>query len=71
MSAESEGAGEERSDDWAGILSDNIRGTSDSEELLVLSAIYYIIERSLCGPKAVSLNVLSTDFLIARYTRQF
>ena len=28
----------------AGILSDKINVTSDSEELLVLSAIYYIIE---------------------------
>ena len=35
--------GEERSDEGAGILSDNISGTTDSEELLVLSAIYYII----------------------------
>ena len=36
-------AGEERSDEQAGILSDNISGTCDSEELLVLSALYYII----------------------------
>ena len=36
-------AGEERSDERAGILSDNISGTSDSEELLVLSAVDYII----------------------------
>ena len=36
-------AGEERSDERAWILSDNIMWTSDSEELLVLSAISYII----------------------------
>ena len=41
--SEANGAGEEQSDERAGILSDNISVTSDSEELLVLSAIYYII----------------------------
>ena len=35
-------AGEERSDERAGTLTYNISGTSDSEELLVLSAINYI-----------------------------
>ena len=36
-------AGEERRDERAWILSDNISVTSESEELLVLSAISYII----------------------------
>ena len=40
-------AGEERSDERAGILSVNFSGTSDSEELLVLSAIYYTIRISI------------------------
>ena len=40
-------AGEERGDERAGILTDNISGTRDSEELLVISAIYYIINREL------------------------
>ena len=43
--SEANGAGEEQSDERAGILSDNISVTSDSEELLVLSAIYHIIAR--------------------------
>ena len=36
-------AGEERSDERAWILSDNVSGTSDSEELLALSSIFYIV----------------------------
>ena len=40
-------AGEERSDERAWILSDSISGTSDSEELLVLSVICYIINNDL------------------------
>ena len=47
MWGESERAGEERSDERAWIISDNISGTSDSEELLVLSAIFNIIEDAL------------------------
>ena len=42
-------AGEERSDERAWILSDNISGTSDSEELLVLSAISYVIFLEVYG----------------------
>ena len=43
MRAENGRAGEERSDERAWILSDNISGKSDSEGLLVLSAKSYII----------------------------
>ena len=50
--SEANRAGEERSDERAWILSDNISGTSDSEELLVLSAISYIIHlRQLRQPR--------------------
>ena len=60
-------AGEERSDERAGTLADNISGSSSKRGLLVLSAIYYIIKELHPGIMAVQFLQQNIRLLAEKY----